>query len=106
MMRGLPREVTPTLEALEALQLNRHVEAVTGGREPSPWVFCDAHSKPSHQNWIRSRFFKLLKAAGIRQVRFHDIRHTVASLLLQNGESSVSVKDQAGHSLIQVTVGR
>ncbi len=37
-------------------------------------------------------------------MRFHDLRHTFASLLLQQGESSVYVKDQMGHSSIQVTV--
>jgi integrase len=37
-------------------------------------------------------------------VRFHDLRHTFASLLLQNGESVLYVKDQMGHSSIQVTV--
>lgn len=37
----------------------------------------------------------------MRQVRFHDLRHTFASLLLQ---SPVYVKDQMGHCSIQVTV--
>ncbi len=49
-------------------------------------------------------FHRLLKAAGLRQVRFHDLRHTFASLLLQQGESPVYVKEQMGHSSIQVTV--
>jgi integrase len=40
----------------------------------------------------------------VRQVRFHDLRHTFASLLLQNGESPVYVKEQMGHCSIQVTV--
>ncbi len=39
-----------------------------------------------------------------QQVLFHDLRHTSASLLLQNGESPVYVKDQMGHSSIQITV--
>jgi integrase len=97
----LSRELTGTLEAL---QLSRQQEAATKGKEPSQWVFCDAHGKPLHQNWIRLQFFKLLKRAGVRQVRFHDLRHSFASLLLQNGESPVYVKDQMGHSSIQVTV--
>lgn len=40
----------------------------------------------------------------MRRIRFHDIRHTFASLLLQQGESLTYVKEQMGHSSIQVTV--
>jgi integrase len=46
----------------------------------------------------------LLLKIGLRKVRFHDLRHTFASLLLQQGESPVYVKEQMGHSSIQVTV--
>lgn len=49
-------------------------------------------------------FYKLLEKAELRRVRFHDLRHTFASLLLQNGESPTYVKEQMGHSSIQVTV--
>ena len=42
--------------------------------------------------------------AGIRQVRFHDLRHSYASLLLQQGESLIYVRDQLGHHSIQITV--
>lgn len=37
-------------------------------------------------------------------MRFHDIRHTFASLLLSKGKSPVYVKEQLGHSSIQMTV--
>lgn len=40
----------------------------------------------------------------MRRVRFHDLRHSFASILLQNGESPVCVKDQLGHSSIAITV--
>lgn len=98
----LSRELTATLEAL---QLDRQLEAATQGQDAAPpWVFCDRQGKPFHQNWVRLRFFRLLKGAGVRQVRFHDLRHTFASLLLQNGESPVYVKEQTGHCSIQITV--
>ncbi len=38
--------------------------------------------------------YKLLEKAQLRRVRFHNLRHTFASLLLQNGESPVYVKEQ------------
>jgi hypothetical protein len=45
-----------------------------------------------------------LTDAGLRRVRFHDLRHSFASLLLQNGERLTYVKEQMGHSSINVTV--
>ena len=49
-------------------------------------------------------FHKALAKAGLRRIRFHDLRHTFASRLLQNGEYIVYVKDQMGHHSIKVTV--
>jgi len=45
-----------------------------------------------------------LAKSGISKIRLHDLRHTFGSLLLQNGASIVYVKDQMGHSSIQITV--
>ncbi len=49
-------------------------------------------------------FLPVLAKAGIRRIRLHDLRHTFGSLLIQNGASIVYVKEQMGHSSIQVTV--
>lgn len=54
-------------------------------------------------NVRKGAFYAILKFAGIRRIRFHDLRHTFASLLLQQGESPVYAKEQTGHSLMQVT---
>jgi integrase len=51
------------------------------------------------------RFFRpTLMASGLRKFRLHDLRHSFGSLLLQSGASVVYVKEQMGHSSIQVTV--
>ncbi|MBI3989287.1 MAG: tyrosine-type recombinase/integrase [candidate division NC10 bacterium] len=42
--------------------------------------------------------------AGLRRLTLHSLRHTYASLLLKRGEFVVHVKEQLGHSSIQVTV--
>ena len=60
--------------------------------------------EPIEHNFIRRIFKRILTRAGIREIRFHDIRHTYASLLLSNGESLVYVKEQLGHYSIQMTV--
>ena len=92
-------------QTLKDLLLERQVEAGANGTEVPPWVFCNEQGGLLHHNNLRDRiFYGLLKKAGLRQVRFHDLRHTFASLLLQNGESPVYVKEQLGHSSIQITV--
>jgi integrase len=45
-----------------------------------------------------------LARAGLRRFRFHDLRHTFGSLLIQDGASLAYVKEQMGHSSIQITV--
>src|SRR5262249_8368401 len=49
-------------------------------------------------------FKPLLKKASLKNIRFHDLRHTYGSLLIQAGASLAYVKEQMGHSSIQVTV--
>jgi len=68
-------------------------------------LFTRRDGKPLDPNDLRRQIlYPALTAAGIRRVRFHDARHTFASLLLQQGESPTYVKDQLGHSSIQMTV--
>ena len=45
-----------------------------------------------------------IQYAGLRHFRIHDLRHTFASLLIQDGASLAYVKEQLGHSTIAVTV--
>ena len=68
------------------------------------WLFQTPVGTQIDPSNLRKLFNKLLTDAKLRRVRFHDLRHTFASLLLQNGESPVYVKEQCGHSSIQVTV--
>ena len=68
-------------------------------------VFPNRKGKPMDGENIKHRiFYKVTKQMGLLKFRFHDIRHTFASLLLQQGESLHYVKEQMGHSSIQTTV--
>lgn len=106
---GESRRVDMSRELAQALQ-DLHVErqldtAAKGLAEMPAWIFC-SHTGGLHDpDNLRKRVFQgLLSRAGLRRIRFHDLRHTFASLLLQQGESPVYVKEQMGHSSIQVTV--
>ena len=90
--------------SLRQLLTNRKKEALREGLgEPVEYIF-HRNQKPIEQNFIRRVFKRILLKAGIREMRLHDIRHTFASILLSRGESPVYVKEQLGHSSIQMTV--
>jgi integrase len=68
-------------------------------------IFHDVPRLKQQSPTLRRRVFhRLLEAAKVPDIRLHDLRHTFASLLIQNGESLAYVRDQLGHSSIQVTV--
>ncbi len=55
-------------------------------------------------NLIHRIFEPALKMAGLRKVRFHDLRHSYASALISKGENPKFVQRQLGHASIQITM--
>ncbi len=55
-------------------------------------------------NMLKRRFKPALRRAGIEEIRFHDLRHTYASLLLANGAPMKYVQSQLGHASITMTM--
>ena len=53
---------------------------------------------------VTHRFHKLLKRAELRPIRFHDLRHACASLLLVQGVHPRVVMETLGHSQISLTM--
>jgi len=94
------------LRALQSLKRIRMEEWLSQGRNEIPeWVFCNGKGNPPNMSNLKNRhFYKNLERAGLRHIRFHDLRHTFASLLIQDGQPLAYVKDQLGHSSIKLTV--
>lgn len=68
-------------------------------------VFCSRMGTPLWAANMQVRSFKpLLKKAGLPDIRFHDLRHTAASLLLWEGEHPKVVQELLGHSSIALTL--
>lgn len=90
---------------LKRLRTARKKAALAQGTSAAAAVFLTPEGTPLDGDNLRNRvFYRLLEAAKVKQIRLHDLRHTYASLLIQNGESLAYVRDQLGHSSIQVTV--
>ncbi len=106
---GRTRRVDMSDDLIEELSAYRRrclEEAMRNGRNEIPvWVFASGEGTPLEMHNVERRvFMKCLEAAKLRRIRFHDLRHTTASLLLQNGAPPTYVKDQLGHSSIKITV--
>lgn len=76
-------------QALQELLVTRKAETLRKGWRHLPdWGFCTEEGHPLDGDNLRHRvFYKALARAGLRRIRLHDLRHTFASLLIQNGES-------------------
>lgn len=94
------------IDALADLRRRRREEYLAKGINQIPeWIFCNSDGGTIDIQNLKNRHFnKILEKAGLHRIRFHDLRHTFASLLLQNGESLAYVKEQLGHSSIKMTV--
>jgi integrase len=68
-------------------------------------IFANGVGGPLERQNIQTRSFKpLLKRAGLPNIRFHDLRHSAATLLLSLGEHPKVVQERLGHSTIAVTL--
>lgn len=54
-------------------------------------------------NYVTAAFPKLLEAKGMRRIRFHDLRHSCASLMLANGVPMKQIQEWMGHSDFSTT---
>ena len=93
-------------ETLKALEIERKKETLRRRwKEQPPWVFINERGNPVDPDNFRKRVWpRLLARAGLRHIRIHGLRHTYASMLIQQEESLTYVKEQLGHHSIRVTV--
>jgi integrase len=67
-------------------------------------VFCTRHGRPLAARNIYRAFHSLLEKGGIRRVRFHDLRHTAATLLLASRVNPKVVSEMLGHAAVAITL--
>jgi len=91
--------MSPTLE--EALR------AFKATHRRSEFVFSTERGTPIDADNFRHRVFpQALQRAGLRRVRFHDLRHTYTSLLIAQNAHPKYIQAQLGHASIQTTLDR
>lgn len=95
--------------ALDALALHHTRQREARMKAAERWqendiVFSNTLGKFSEPQYIRVRFKQLLKRAGLPDMRFHDLRHSAATLLLTMGVHPKQVQELLRHSNIATTM--
>jgi len=104
------RDVELRPEAIEALRLHRKLqleERMRLGGVPEDYglAFSSTTGTPIRRQNLHRRFFKpLLEEAELPHIRFHDLRHTFASIALSKGANINTVSKMLGHSSVKVTL--
>jgi len=87
----------------EALEIQR----ITAPVSAHDLVFCNSEGNPiDPDNMVKREFLPTLSFAGLRRIRFHDLRHSYTSLLIAQGENVKFIQSQLGHASIQTTMDR
>jgi integrase len=96
-----------TISILKEHQRQQYIEACQKG---TAWkeldlVFPTSVGTPTnHGNLLRRSFKPLLDDAGLPEIRFHDLRHTAASLMLNHGVHVLIVSKRLGHAKPSITL--
>lgn len=99
----LPPFAIAALHAHRARQLEEKLIAGSDWVD-SGLVFVTLRGTPLDAKNVTHRFQDLLKKAGLPRMRFHDLRHACASLLLAQGVSPRVIMETLGHSEIGTTM--
>ncbi|MBE3574715.1 MAG: site-specific integrase [Firmicutes bacterium] len=98
------RAITLPPIAVDALRQHRE-RLLAEGLAASPWVFPDTAGGPMRaSNLLRRSFKPLLKAAGLPDIRFQDLRHTSNTLLAEAGVDPRTLQQRLGHASPQLTL--
>lgn len=99
---ALPNECIHSLkEHREAQEAER--EAAAEGWKDNGLVFTTPTGGPIDPAKLNRSYRALLDRAGLRRIRFHDLRHSTATLLLEQGVELIVIKELLGHAHIGVT---
>ncbi len=94
--------VAAALRRQRARQAEQRLAAGSAWRGEG-WVFTTGDGGPLHPSNVRRRFKLLLKKASIREIRFHDLRHSFAVLALEAEVPLEQISEALGHASIQIT---
>ena len=94
-----------TLAALQNHRAAQELERQAAGHryQDHDLVFCRPDGTPHEPSTISRQFERRARQAQLKRIRFHDLRHTHATLLLEAGVDITVVSKRLGHAHLQIT---
>ena len=71
--------------------------------DTSGYVCCREDGRVIQPDYLTKQFYKVAEACGLERIRFHDLRHSAASMLIAEGFSLKEVSEFLGHCDIGTT---
>ncbi|MEV6947327.1 tyrosine-type recombinase/integrase [Streptomyces sp. NPDC051172] len=104
------RRIALPTQCLSSLKIHQEEQQEERQAAGTSWadnglIFTTPKGRPLDPGNLTRRFRRLLHSAGLRTIRFHDLRHSTATLLLEQGVDLVVIKELLGHAHIGVTAG-
>lgn len=97
------RRSVPMIKSLEVMLWKHYLDSGKPG--PDSLVFPNSQGKPRDRHRLSGCCFQeTLQRAGLKRIRFHDLRHTFASLMIESGCDPKTLQVIMGHSSIGVTM--
>lgn len=100
---ALPAIATDALRSRRLQQIEQRLAAGPHWRDTMGLVFTTPYGKPLHATTLTKALQAALAAAGLPRIRFHDLRHAAATLMLAQGVPLKVIQTTLGHSTIAVT---
>ena len=91
------------LEVYAEQKQNRKLCGKSYNNDEGQYIYTDALGNRINPNYLSSEFPNFLKNNNFRRMRFHDLRHSCASLLLANGVPLKQIQEWLGHSDFAIT---
>ena len=91
------------LQVKEAQELNKQICGNCHNYEYDGFVFVDELGERMRVDYLTNAFPKFLESHGLQRMRFYDLRHSCASLLLANGVPMKQIQEWLGHSDFSTT---
>lgn len=67
------------------------------------YLICHNNGAPIRPDYLTKNFANFIQSKGLKKIRFHDLRHTCASLMLKSGVAMKTASEILGHSSISIT---